>query len=53
MNGKEERPYKQGKGQVNVERKRRYEEGVEGQLAWREKIGGNKHSFLETEERDV
>jgi len=50
MNGKEERPYEQGKGQVDVERKRRYEEEVEGQLVWRVKIGGSEHSFLGTEE---
>jgi len=53
MNGREECPYEQGKGQVVVERKIRCEEEVEGQLVWRVKIGGSEHSFLGTEERVV
>ena len=52
MNGKEERPYEQGKGQANVERKRRYEV-VEGQLVWRVKIGEKEQNFLGTEERGI
>lgn len=49
MNRKVERPCKQGRGRVNVERKRKYE-GVEGELLGK-KNSGNEHSFLE--ERDV
>ena len=53
MNGKEERPYEQGKVQVIVERKIRCEKEVEGQVVWRVKIGGSEHSFLGTEERVI
>lgn len=52
MNSKVEHPFEQEKRQVNVVRRRKYE-GIEGQLAWSEKIGENECSFLQTKEQDL
>lgn len=52
VNENVERPNEQEKGYMNVER-RRYEEGIDGQLVWRMKVGENEYNSLMTKERDV